>query len=356
MSYQDPGETEISTLTGFALETGEKAKGTGQITQLLLSLFTAVKDISYAVRKAGIVQLYGPTNVTVKEVKELDVFSNNLIINTLRSSFGTSVLVSEGSKHAIIIEPEKRGKYVVCFDPLDGAANIHCLAPIGSIFGIYRRTSTGEPSQDDALQPGRNAVVAGYALYGSATMMVVAMDCGVNCFLLDSDIGEFILVHKNVQIRNRGNIYSINEGYTRDFEPAVLEYLQEKKCPQDNTAPYNARYIGSMVADVHRTLVYGGIFLYPANEMCPQGKLRLLYECNPLAFIIERAGGLATTGKESVLDIVPTEIHQKIPLILGSPEDVKEFLKIYKKYEKPVCQKCSFLKELPDDQRSHYME
>ncbi|XP_044539772.1 fructose-1,6-bisphosphatase 1-like, partial [Gracilinanus agilis] len=281
MSYQDPVESEISTLTSFVLEKGEKDKSTGEISQLLICLCTAVKGISYTLRKAGMIPLYHPISEGTREIKELDVYSNNLIINTLKSSFATCVLVSDENRHAIIIEPEKRGKFVVCFDPLDGAANIHCLAPIGSIFGIYRRTSTGEPSQDDALQPGRNTVVAGYALYGSATMMVVAMDCGVNCFLLDSDIGEFILVHKNVQIRNKGNIYSINEGYTRDFEPAVLEYLQEKKCPQDNTAPYNARYIGSMVADVHRTLVYGGIFMYPANEMCPQGKLRLLYECNP---------------------------------------------------------------------------
>uniref|UniRef100_A0A4X2L5V6 Fructose-1,6-bisphosphatase 1 n=1 Tax=Vombatus ursinus TaxID=29139 RepID=A0A4X2L5V6_VOMUR len=230
-----------------------------------------------------------PTNVIDEEVKKLDVSSNELIINMLRSSVATCVLVSEENTHAIIIEPERREKY---------------------------------PSQDDALQPG------------SATVMVIAMDCGVNCFMLDPDIGEFILVNKDIQIRNRGNIYSINAGYTRDFEPAILEYLQEKKYPQDNTAPYTARYVGSMVADIHRTLVYGGIFLYPANEMSPQGKLRLLYECNPLAFIIERAGGLATTGKEPVLDIVPTEIHQKVPLILGSPEDVKEFLKIYKKHAK----------------------
>ncbi|XP_043834133.1 fructose-1,6-bisphosphatase 1-like [Dromiciops gliroides] len=335
MDYQGPFQEEGCTLTSFALEKNKKTKGTGEMSQLLTSLCTAVKVISYAVRKAGIVQFYGiadPTNVTDEQVKKLDVFSNEVIINMLRSSFATCVLVSEENVHAIIIEPEKRGKHVVCFDPLDGASNVDCLGSIGSIFGIYRRMSAGEPSQDDALQPGRNMVASGYALYGSATVMVIAMDCGVNCFMLDPDIGEFILVRKDIQIRKRGNIYSINEGYTRNFEPAVLEYLQEKKFPQDNTAPYIARYVGSMVADVHRTLVYGGIFLYPANEMSPQGKLRLLYECNPLAFIIERAGGLATTGKEPVLDIVPTEIHQKVPLILGSPEDVKEFLKIYKKH------------------------
>uniref|UniRef100_A0A8C0MHR2 Fructose-1,6-bisphosphatase 1 n=1 Tax=Canis lupus familiaris TaxID=9615 RepID=A0A8C0MHR2_CANLF len=224
------------------------------------------------------------------------------------------------------------GKYVVCFDPLDGSSNIDCLASIGTIFGIYKKNSTDEPSEKDALQPGRNLVAAGYALYGSATMLVLAMVNGVNCFMLDPAIGEFILVDRDVKIKKKGNIYSLNEGYAREFEPAVTEYIQRKKFPPDNTAPYGARYVGSMVADVHRTLVYGGIFLYPANKKSPKGKLRLLYECNPMAYIMEKAGGLATTGKEAILDIVPTDIHQRAPVILGSPEDVKEFLDIYKKH------------------------
>nr|XP_031303010.1 fructose-1,6-bisphosphatase 1 isoform X1 [Camelus dromedarius] len=224
------------------------------------------------------------------------------------------------------------GKYVVCFDPLDGSSNIDCLVSIGTIFGIYRKNSTDEPSEKDALQPGRNLVAAGYALYGSATMLVLAMVNGVNCFMLDPAIGEFILVDRDVKIKKKGSIYSLNEGYAKDFEPAVTEYVQRKKFPPDNSAPYGARYVGSMVADVHRTLVYGGIFLYPANKKSPNGKLRLLYECNPMAYVMEKAGGLATTGKEAVLDIVPTDIHQRAPIILGSPEDVTEFLEIYKKH------------------------
>ncbi|KAF7479982.1 fructose-1 6-bisphosphatase 1 [Marmota monax] len=253
-------------------------------------------------------------------------------MNVLKSSFSTCVLVSEEDKHAIIVEQEKRGKYVVCFDPLDGSSNIDCLVSIGTIFGIYRKQSTGEPSEKDALQPGRNLVAAGYALYGSATMLVLATESGVNCFMLDPAIGEFILVDKNVKIKKKGNIYSLNEGYAKDFDPAVTEYVQRKKFPPDNSAPYGARYVGSMVADVHRTLVYGGIFLYPANKKSPNGKLRLLYECNPMAFVMEKAGGLATTGKEAVLDIIPTDIHQRAPVILGSPDDVTEFLEIYKKH------------------------
>ncbi|XP_075825504.1 fructose-1,6-bisphosphatase 1 [Microtus pennsylvanicus] len=335
MADQAPFDTDINTLTRFVMEEGRKAGGTGEMTQLLNSLCTAVKAISSAVRKAGIAQLFGiagSTNVTGDQVKKLDVLSNDLVINMLRSSFSACVLVSEEDKHAIIIEPEKRGKYVVCFDPLDGSSNIDCLVSIGTIFGIYRKKTTDEPSEKDALQPGRELVAAGYALYGSATMLVLAMDCGVNCFMLDPAIGEFIMVDKNVKIKKKGNIYSLNEGYAKDFDPAIAEYVQRKKFPPDNSAPYGARYVGSMVADVHRTLVYGGIFLYPANKKSPNGKLRLLYECNPMAFIMEKAGGIATTGKEAVLDIIPTDIHQRAPVIMGSPEDVQEFLEIYKKH------------------------
>ncbi|KAM9098948.1 fructose-1,6-bisphosphatase 1 [Sarcophilus harrisii] len=335
MSDQSVFDTDVITLTRFVMEEGRKAKGTGEMTQLLNSLCTAVKAISSAVRKAGIAHLYGiagSTNVTGDQVKKLDVLSNDLVINMLKSSFSTCVLVSEENKNAIIVEPEKRGKYVVCFDPLDGSSNIDCLASIGTIFAIYRKTSDGEPSEKDALQPGRNLVAAGYALYGSATMLVLAMACGVNCFMLDPAIGEFILVEKNVKIKKKGNIYSLNEGYARDFDPAITEYIQKKKFPQDNTAPYGARYVGSMVADVHRTLVYGGVFLYPANKKSPKGKLRLLYECNPMAFVMEKAGGLATTGNKAVLDIVPTDIHERAPVILGSPDDVNEFIEIYKKH------------------------
>uniref|UniRef100_A0A8D1SS11 Fructose-1,6-bisphosphatase 1 n=1 Tax=Sus scrofa TaxID=9823 RepID=A0A8D1SS11_PIG len=305
MTDQAAFDTNIVTLTRFVMEEGRKARGTGEMTQLLNSLCTAVKAISTAVRKAGIAHLYGiagSTNVTGDQVKKLDVLSNDLVINVLKSSFATCVLVSEEDKNAIIVEPEKRGKYVVCFDPLDGSSNIDCLVSIGTIFGIYRKNSTDEPSEKDALQPGRNLVAAGYALYGSATMLVLAMVNGVNCFMLDP-------------VRDPG-------GY----------FVSESKSPPDNSAPYGARYVGSMVADVHRTLVYGGIFMYPANKKSPKGKLRLLYECNPMAYVMEKAGGLATTGKEAVLDIVPTDIHQRAPIILGSPEDVTELLEIYQKH------------------------
>ncbi|XP_078532752.1 fructose-1,6-bisphosphatase 1-like [Lissotriton helveticus] len=335
MSDQAPFDTNVITLTRFVMEEGRKAKGTGELTQLLNSLCTAVKAISSAVRKAGLANLYGiagSTNVTGDQVKKLDVLSNDMVINTLKASYSACVLVSEEDTHAIIVEAEKRGKYVVCFDPLDGSSNIDCLASIGSIFAIYRKVSDDEPSEKDALQPGRNIVAAGYALYGSATMVVLATQFGVNGFMLDPAIGEFILVEKDMKIKKKGNIYSLNEGYAKFFDPAVTEYVNKKKFPEDGSSPYGSRYVGSMVADVHRTLVYGGIFLYPANSKSPKGKLRLLYECNPMAYIMERAGGIATTGTEAILDIEPKEIHQRVPFVLGSPEDVQEYITIVKKH------------------------
>ncbi|CAB1318076.1 unnamed protein product [Coregonus sp. 'balchen'] len=319
MSDRSAFDTNVVTLTRFVLEEGRKAKGTGELTTLLNSICTAVKAISTAVRKAGIANLYGiagSTNVTGDQVKKLDVLSNDLVINMIKSSFTSCVLVSEEDERALIVEPEKQGKYIVCFDPLDGSSNIDCLVSIGTIFAIYRKTTDDEPNEKDALQSGRHIVAAGYALYGSATMMA---------------IGEFILTDKDVKIKKRGKIYSLNEGYAQHFYPDVTEYLKKKKYPEDGSAPYGGRYVGSMVADVHRTLVYGGIFLYPANVKSPKGKLRLLYECNPMSFIIEQAGGMATTGEMNVLDIQPDNIHQRVPVVLGSPEDVQEYIAIYKK-------------------------
>ncbi|XP_052557177.1 fructose-1,6-bisphosphatase isozyme 2 isoform X2 [Tympanuchus pallidicinctus] len=291
MSDKGPFETDMLTLTRFVMEKGRRVKGaTGELTQLLNSMLTAIKAISSAVRKAGLAHMFGiagTVNVTGDEVKKLDVLSNSLVINMLQSSYSTCVLVTEENKDALITPKEKRGKYVVCFDPLDGSSNIDCLAPIGTIFAIYKKA-----------------------------------------------LGEFILVDRDVKIKKKGKIYSLNEGYAKYFDPAMTEYLKKKKFPEDGSSPYGARYVGSMVADVHRTLMYGGIFMYPANQKSPKGKLRLLYECNPMAFIIEQAGGIATTGKEAVLDVKPESIHQRVPLILGSPDDVHEYLAFVQKHQK----------------------
>uniref|UniRef100_V9L4V5 Fructose-1,6-bisphosphatase isozyme 2 n=1 Tax=Callorhinchus milii TaxID=7868 RepID=V9L4V5_CALMI len=336
MTDQSAFDTDVQTITRFVMDKGRKAKGTGEFTQLLNSLLTAIKAISSVVRKAGLAHLYGiagTVNVTGDEVKKLDVLSNNLVINMLRSSYSTCVLVTEENADAVIVEPDKQGKYVVCFDPLDGSSNIDCLASIGTIFAIYKKVSEEQPSEKDALQPGRDIVAAGYALYGSATLVALSTGQGVDCFMLDPALGEFILVDKDVRIKKKGKIYSVNEGYAKYFDPAVTEYIHKKKFPEDGSAPYGSRYVGSMVADIHRTLMYGGIFMYPANKKNPKGKLRLLYECNPMAFIIEQAGGLSTTGTQSILDVQPESIHQRVPLIMGSHDDVQEFIAIVKKHQ-----------------------
>ncbi|ODN01312.1 Fructose-1,6-bisphosphatase 1 [Orchesella cincta] len=294
-------DVNCMTLTRFVLAEQRKRApdASGDLTLLLSTIQSAVKAISSAVRKAGLAKLYGiagQTNVQGEEVKKLDVLSNDLFINLMRSSFTTCLLV----------ETEKQGKYIICFDPLDGSSNIDCLVSIGSIFGIYKKVSEGAPSVVDALQPGRTLVAAGYALYGSATALVLSTGHGVHGFMLDPAIGEFILTDPNMQVPSRGKF--------------------------TNGKPYGARYIGSMVADVHRTLKYGGIFMYPATKDAPQGKLRLLYECNPMSFIMEQAGGLASNGKIPILDMQPTKIHERSPIFLGSKDDVNDVLAVIQKH------------------------
>lgn len=215
---------------------------------------------------------------------------------------------------------------------MDGSSNIDCLVSIGSIFSIFRKKTEGAPTVQDALQPGREIVAAGYALYGSATAIVLSLGAGsgVNGFTYDPAIGEFILTEPNMRVPEKGKIYSINEGYASDWEAGVFNYIAAKKDPTKGK-PYGARYVGSMVADVHRTIKYGGIFIYPATKSAPNGKLRLLYECNPMAYLMEQAGGLASNGKIPILDIVPQKIHERSPIFLGSKLDVEEALSYYQK-------------------------
>ncbi|XP_013785261.1 fructose-1,6-bisphosphatase 1-like isoform X2 [Limulus polyphemus] len=330
-------DTNFVTMTRFVLTEQRKIPyATGELTQLLNSILTCVKAISSAVRKAGMAHLFGiagETNIQGEEVKKLDVLSNDLFINMLRSSYTTCLLISEENETVIEVETDKQGKYIVCFDPLDGSSNIDCLVSIGSIFAIYKKVTEGAPTLQDGLQKGKNIVAAGYALYGSATMVVLSTGNGVNGFMLDPAIGEFVLTDPDMRIKPRGKIYSINEGYASLWDKTVTEYVRRKKYPESGK-PYGARYIGSMVADVHRTIKYGGIFMYPATKDSPNGKLRLLYECNPMAYIIEKAGGLASTGKIPILEVVPEKIHQRVPIFMGSKEDVQEILDLYKELEK----------------------
>lgn len=330
MSQRGPAfDSNCMTLTRFVLQEQRKFKhATGDLSQLLNCIQTAIKAIASAVRKAGIAKLHGiagDVNIQGEEQKKLDVLSNELFINMLKSSYTTCLMVSEENENIIEVETEKQGKYIVTFDPLDGSSNIDCLVSIGSIFAIFRKQSDGAPNLNDALQPGNKIVAAGYALYGSATAVVLSLGNGVNCFTYDPAIGEFILTEANMRIPEQGKIYSINEGYSSMWEQGVRDYIESKKDPNRGT-PYGARYVGSMVADVHRTIKYGGIFLYPATKSSPNGKLRLLYECNPMAYLISQAGGLASNGKINILDVVPTKIHQRQPIFLGSKKDVEEVL------------------------------
>lgn len=331
--------TNCMTLTRFVLKEQRKhPDASGELTQLINGIIVAVKAIQSAVRKAGIAKLFGlagNVNTTGDDQKKLDVLSNELFINMLRTSYTTSILASEEDEHATIIDKGKRGKYIVCFDPLDGSSNIDCLVSIGSIFGIWKNENDGEPVEQDALQPGNKQVCAGYALYGSACMIVLATHSGVNGFMLDPALGEFVLTEPNMKVKPKGNIYSINEGYANFWDEPTKEFVNNRKDPAKNGGkPYAARYVGSMVADLHRTLVYGGVFMYPATSEAPNGKLRLMYECNPMAYIIEKAGGLATTGTMPVLDVQPTHIHQRVPLFLGSKTEVEEIIELYKKHGK----------------------
>jgi len=327
--------TDIVTVTRHVLSDQFRlgAAATGDLTLLLTAITTTSKFIATNVRRARLINLIGmagETNVQGEEQKKLDVLSNNIMINSLRASGKTAVLVSEENEEAIFIEDRYRGKYCVVFDPLDGSSNIDAGVNIGTIFGIYHINDINtKGSLQDVLQPGSQMVAAGYCMYGSSANLILSTGNGVNGYTLDPGLGEFILTHPNIKIPPRGKIYSFNEGNSVYFHPPVMNYLNSIKFPPSGKAPYSARYIGSMVADVHRTLLYGGIFGYPDDKKSKSGKLRLLYEAFPMAYLTEQAGGLATTGSKRILDIQPTHIHERCPVFLGSKEDVQDLIKFY---------------------------
>src|SRR5256712_2537821 len=310
---------------------------TGDFTTLLTTLTLAAKVISREVRKAGLAKILGNTgdvNVHGDAVTKLDVFSQNTMCRVMGHNGHLCVMASEESEDIIPIpDGGKRGNYVLMFDPLDGSSNIDANASIGTIFSIHRKRSNGakDGSLEDCLQRGNDQIAAGYFLYGSSTMMVYTTGHGVNGFTLDPSLGEFLLCHENIKTPTRGRIYSINEGNVTKWDAGTrryIEYLKEDR--KDLGHPYSLRYIGSLVADFHRNLVKGGIFLYPG----PKGKLRLLYEASPLAMIVEQAGGAASTGEQRILDIQPTSLHERVPLIIGSREDVEQYNQFYKEAQK----------------------
>jgi len=292
----------------------------------LHSIEIASKFVSSKVRAAGLFRLYGAegsTNVQGEVVKKLDVVANQAFITSFKRSKVVKLMVSEENTDPLFVS-DATGHYLAVFDPLDGSSNIDANVSIGSIFGIYRKQNEGECKIDDILQPGTKMVAAGYTMYGSATMIVLTTGNGVNGFTLDPDTGEFVLTHPNIKTPKKHNIYSINEGYSKFWFPPVKKYIEKLKDPQDSKSVYSQRYVGSMVADVHRTLLYGGIFMYPGDTRSPEGKLRLLYEAFPMAMICEQAGGKAITGNGRIMEVQPKKIHERVPVFLGSKDNVEE--------------------------------
>lgn len=302
----------------------------GAFTGLLYDIALAGKLISREVAKAGLVDILGECgheNIQGEQVQKLDEFANDCFVRLLSRSGRVCIMASEEEEEPVALaEGQEAGDYVVLFDPLDGSSNIDANVSIGSIFSIYRRvTEGGGPgSLNDVLRKGTEQVGAGYVVYGSSTMLVYTAGSGVYGFTLDPGLGEFLLSHPRIEIPAHGGIYSCNEGYRRRFFDSTrrfIDYLQEVDA--ESGRPYSGRYIGSMVADVHRTLLYGGIFMYPATQKAPAGKLRLMYEANPMALIVEKAGGMASTGKQRLLEIEASELHQRVPVYLGSELDVR---------------------------------
>jgi fructose-1,6-bisphosphatase I len=305
-------------------------QATGEFSALLYDIAFAAKVISREVRRAGLADILGYTgteNVQGEEVRKLDEFADEVIFRAMDHTGRLCVMACEEREDIIPIPEEfKCGHYVLLYDPLDGSSNIDANVSIGTIFSIHRKISPGERGTlEDCLQPGSKQIGAGYVIYGSSTLLVYTAGLGVHGFTLDPTVGEFLLSHENIQIPKRGKIYSINEGNTHNWDDNTRRYIDHLKTPDKaSERPYSSRYIGSLVSDFHRNLLYGGIFLYPADKKSPKGKLRLLYEANPLGLIVEQAGGAVSNGRQRVLDIEPTDLHQRTPLIIGSHDDVKE--------------------------------
>src|SRR3954464_4091515 len=313
---------QVLTLDEFTIQQlRDFPKATGELSGLLRDIGLAAKRVNVEVNKAGLVDILGDAgtiNVQGEDVKKLDIFANNQFMGVLQHGISCAGIASEELDDYVAFEDEvsKNSKYVCLFDPLDGSGNIDVNVSIGTIFCIYRRVSDrgSKVIREDFLQQGRNQVAAGYIVYGSSTMLVYATRRGVNGFTLDPSIGEFCLSNPDIKCPEWGKIYSVNHGNFFQYNENVRKYINlcQKKTKSDG-GPYTQRYIGSMVSDVHRNLVKGGIFMYPGTTDKPHGKLRLLYECNPFAFITEVAGGKATDGQQRILDIQPTELHQRTP-------------------------------------------
>ncbi|MGF1757994.1 class 1 fructose-bisphosphatase [Photobacterium sagamiensis] len=332
---------DIRTLGEFIVEKqNDFPHASGELSSLLGSIKLAAKIVNREINKAGLVDITGAVgseNVQGEEQQKLDLYANDKFKAALEARDQVCGVASEEEDEAVAFNKElnRNAKYVVLMDPLDGSSNIDVNVSVGTIFSIYRRISPKgtPPIQEDFLQPGHRQVAAGYVIYGSSTMLVYTTGNGIHGFTYDPSLGVFCLSHENMRIPENGSIYSINEGNYIRFPEGVKRYIKycQEDAPEDNR-PYTSRYIGSLVSDFHRNLLKGGIYLYPSTAAYPNGKLRLLYECNPMAFLIEQAGGLASDGENRIMDIKPTELHQRVPFFVGSTKmvrQVEDFLKEY---------------------------
>ncbi|CCH42571.1 fructose-1,6-bisphosphatase [Wickerhamomyces ciferrii] len=323
-------ETDLITLSRFILTSQQKVatQATGELTLLLNSLQFAFKFIAHNIRKAELVNLIGlagASNSTGDAQKKLDVIGDEIFINAMKASGNVKVLVSEEQEDLIVFEGP--GNYAVVCDPIDGSSNIDAGVSVGTIFGIYKLLPGSKGSIKDVLRPGTEMVAAGYTMYGASSHLMLTTGQGVNGFTLDTSLGEFILTHPNLKISDEKHIYSVNEGNTPYWTKETQDFIASLKEPKFNGKPYSARYIGSMVADVHRTLLYGGLFAYPSDSKSKNGKLRILYECFPMAFLFEQAGGRAITddGKR-ILELTPKAIHDRSGIWLGSKAEIARYL------------------------------
>jgi fructose-1,6-bisphosphatase I len=322
-------QTSVTTIERFILDQEDRyPEATGELSNLLYDIALASKIIAAAIRRAGLVNILGSAgnqNIQGEEQQKLDIFANETIKNCLKHTGRVCAMGSEEDADIVPVPPEyAAGKYAVLFDPLDGSSNIDVNSAVGTIFSIYRRVSMhGRGTTADVLQPGCKQIAAGYVMYGSSTMLVYTTGQGVHGFTLDPTIGEFLLSHPRIITPRVGKYYSVNESNFHRWDKGMQAAVRGLKGDMnDGVTPKNSRYIGSLVGDFHRNLIAGGIFLYPADTKNPQGKLRLLYEASPMAFIAEQAEGSATDGVRRILDIMPQSLHQRTPLVIGSREDV----------------------------------
>lgn len=331
----------LNTIDRFILEKEKQhPEATGELSYILTNISLAAKVISAEVNRAGLADILGYTgdaNVHGERIRKLDLFAQDILIRSLDYFGLVAALASEEEEDVIRMPKGNRvGKYVVLFDPLDGSTNIDVNVSIGTIFSIYKReTDTSKPGEiSDCVQPGNKQVAAGYVLYGTSTIFVYTTGDGVHAFTLDQSIGEFLLSQENIKMPKTGTIYSTNEGNYKYWNSGLKRFIKHLQDAVDrNEKPFSSRYIGSMVSDIHRNLIYGGIFIYPEDKLRPNGKLRLVYECNPMAFIVEAAGGKATDGHRRILDIKPDQIHQRAPIYIGSTELVELVEKFIKEEE-----------------------